>query len=128
MIGNEQSDSDQLGGDLDPSLGVEVVRYLSIVLEIDESPESNLDVSMLRDIVAERIREIVDNQFGRLPALLYRFDVDERRVKEIFQQTPVASIPEALADLIIERSLLRMKTRREYREGRSDEEQPGDII
>lgn len=128
MIGNEQSDSEQLGGDLDPSLGVEVVRYLSIVLEIDESPESNLDVSMLRDIVAERIREIVDNQFGRLPALLYRFDVDERRVKEIFQQTPVASIPEALADLIIERSLLRMKTRREYREGRSDEEQPGDII
>jgi hypothetical protein len=128
MIGNEQSDSDQLGGDLDPSLGVEVVRYLSIVLEIDESSESNLDISMLRDIVAERIREIVDNQFGRLPALLYRFDVDERRVKEIFQQTPVASIPEALADLIIERSLLRMKTRREYREGRSDEEQPGDII
>lgn len=128
MIGNEQSGNEQSGGDLDPSLGVEVVRYLSIVLEIDESPESNLDVSMLRDIVAERIREIVDNQFGRLPALLYRFDVDERRVKEIFQQTPVASIPEALADLIIERSLLRMKTRREYREGRSDEEQPGDII
>ncbi len=127
MIGNEEAGNAQSGDDLDPSLGGEVVRYLSTVLEISDASVSNLNLSTLRDTVAERIREIVDNQFGRLPALLYRFDVDEHRVKEIFQKTPVVSIPEALADLIIERSLLRMKTRREYREGGWDVEQTDEL-
>lgn len=93
-------------------------------------------LEVFRDMLAVRLRQIIDHQFSRLAPLLYRIDVDERRVDEIIRRAPFSEVPTLLADLIIERRLLAMETRRRYREerrvgdgvsgggGETDEESP----
>lgn len=66
----------------------------------------------LRNLIAARLRVVIDHQFSRLAQILYQVDVDESRVAQVFNSTPVTDVPEALADLIIERSLLRLELRR----------------
>jgi hypothetical protein len=75
-------------------------------------------LEIFRDMLAARLRQIIDQQFSRLAPLLYRIDVDERRVDEIMRRAPFSEVPTQLADLIIERRLLAMETRRRYREER----------
>jgi hypothetical protein len=68
-----------------------------------------------REALAARLLVIIDRQFGRLPELLYRIDLDERRVNHVLNDTPFAQIPYELADMIIERTLLKFETRERYR-------------
>ena len=71
---------------------------------------------VFRDALAIRLRQIIDHQFSKLAPLLYRIDVDERKVDEIMRTAPFSDVPEHLADLIIQRRLQAMETRRKYRE------------
>ena len=71
---------------------------------------------VFRDALAIRLRQIIDHQFSKLAPLLYRIDVDERKVDEIMRTAPFSDVPERLADLIIQRRLQAMQTRRKYRE------------
>lgn len=82
-------------------------------LEVGENELERLDE--FREMLADRLRFIIDNQFGRLAQILYRIDVDERQVDEIFRHAPIPQVPAALADLIIARVLRTIETRRRYR-------------
>ncbi len=48
--------------------------------------------------------------------ILYRVDVAERDVKRVFAESAPTDIPPRLADLLIERQLLKLKIRRKSRE------------
>ena len=45
--------------------------------------------------------------------ILYRIDVSERNVNEIFSKSIPPDVPELIADLIIERQLAKARTRAE---------------
>ncbi len=70
---------------------------------------------IFRDALAARLQQIIDRQFSRLAPLLYRIDVDERKVDEIMRTAPFSEVPDRLADLIIQRRLQAMETRRSYK-------------
>ena len=72
-------------------------------------------LEIFRDALALRLRQIIDFQFSKLAPLLYRIDVDERKVDEIMRTAPFSDVPERLADLIIQRRLQAMETRRKYK-------------
>lgn len=73
-------------------------------------------LSSFREMLADRLRFIIDHQFSRLPQILYRVDVDEKSVDEVFRFAPISEVPSALADLIIARVLRTIETRRRYKE------------
>lgn len=75
----------------------------------DEEPRRMPDA--FRTLLIERLCWIIDHQFSRLPQLLYRIDIDEQSAEAAFAQGSVSEVAPALADLIIERTLLRIKTR-----------------
>jgi hypothetical protein len=86
--------------------------------EVSVVPAGNGDALALeafRDLLAARLRLMIDEQFSRLAPLLYRIDVDEARVDEILRRAPFSEVPTRLADLIIERRLQAMRTRQQYR-------------
>ncbi len=83
---------------------------IAVAFDMDE-----LDVATtmeaIREALANRIVELLNSNPEKLMMLLYRIDVSEPRVNEIFKNSLPPDVPEALADLIIERQLAKAETR-----------------
>lgn len=82
-------------------------------LELD--PIDDLALDDLRRLVAQRLRDIIDHRFSTLAQILYQLDLDEESVEMVFSTARDVEIPEALAELIIQRCLLRLELRRRMR-------------
>jgi hypothetical protein len=64
------------------------------------------------------MKEMLDKNYNLLINTLYRIDISERKLSELFSSKNKESIPEKLADLIIERQIEKIEFRRQYREGK----------
>ena len=75
-----------------------------------------LTLDDVRAFLIPKIAALLDRNPEYLMHILYRVDVAERDVKQAFGTAPAQDIPAHLADLLIERQLLKLKIRRAYRE------------
>ena len=69
--------------------------------------EKHDDYNKFKSILEGKIAYLLDNKFDYLVNVLYKIDVDEKKLKEY--------IPSVLTDLIIERELKKMKLREQYK-------------
>jgi hypothetical protein len=76
------------------------------------------DLPLIREHLIKKVTELISRDYDRFLNNLYRIDVNEKKVSEILHSKDRITIPEKLADLIIERQLLRVKTQMLYREGK----------
>jgi hypothetical protein len=76
------------------------------------------DLSVIREFLINRIKELMSRDFERFLNSLYRIDVSETKVQEVLHSKDKTTITEKLADLIIERQLLRLKTQNMYKQGK----------
>lgn len=70
----------------------------------------------IRDRLAFVIERWLVSETERLSAVLYRIDVPEQKVKLAIHQENKSLVPICLADLILEREMQKMHTRKLYRE------------
>ena len=70
-----------------------------------------------RTYLTEKMKDMLDNNYNQLINTLYRIDISERKISELFSSKNKESIPGKLADLIIERQIEKINYRRRYREG-----------
>ena len=70
-----------------------------------------------RKYLTEKIRDMLDKNYNLLINTLYRIDISEKKVSELFSSKNKELIPEKLADLIIERQIEKINFRKLYREG-----------
>jgi (2Fe-2S) ferredoxin len=66
-------------------------------------------------VLAEKIKELIENNFEKLQNILYRIDLDQRKVHELYVANTNGDFPYLLARLIIERQLAKVKTRYHYK-------------
>ncbi len=71
-----------------------------------------------RRYLAEKMKDMLDNNYNLLINTLYRIDISERKLAELFSSRNRESIPEKIADLIIERQIEKINYRKQYREGK----------
>ena len=71
-----------------------------------------------RKYLTEKMRDLLDNNYNLLINTLYRIDVSEKKLSELFSEKKKESIPGKLADLIIERQIEKINFRKKYREGK----------
>lgn len=102
--------------DLYPSL-IEKLRN-DFALEKESLPAIN-DLTDIRSYLIARIKILMAGDFQRFLNSLYRIDVSENKVLEIIHSKDKISIPERLADLIIERQLMRLRTQLYYKQNKS---------
>ncbi|MCE1201852.1 MAG: hypothetical protein LWX09_07105 [Bacteroidia bacterium] len=76
------------------------------------SPE--MDRPTMEQLIAEFVEDLLRRDFGHLCQLMYRHDVDERRFNEALQQPDDAGRAREIARLVVDRELLKMKTRAAY--------------
>lgn len=85
-------------------------------IPIPEHPELNTpDVSLFKANLTKQLHYLLEKDTTTLWNGLYRIDVAENKVKEIFKGVPDSSeIAQQLCELIIERLVLKMEIRRKY--------------
>lgn len=91
------------------------------VRDDDTSLIPNSDFEKLEEFkkyLIVKLTEMIDNNFNLLVNTLYRIDISEQKLAELFGGKNRESIPEKLADLIIERQIQKIQFRRQYREGK----------
>lgn len=96
-------------------------RELLSSFEIDESliPILKTDeekYKAFRKILMQRIEELAEKDMEKLLWILYRIDVSEKKLHQVMQQTAPADFSGTLADLIIERQIQKINTRRQFGE------------
>lgn len=69
----------------------------------------------LHERLVQVLIELLTNRPERLMAILYRIDVSEEAVNQIFSTYLPPDVPDALAELIIDRQLQKAETRQRYR-------------
>ena len=70
-----------------------------------------------RKYLTEKMKDMLDKNYNLLINTLYRIDISEKKVSELFSSKNKELIPEKLADLIIERQIEKINFRKRYREG-----------
>jgi hypothetical protein len=68
--------------------------------------------------LTNRLTFLLDNKYDALINILYRIDVPEDKLSKLFAEQNRDYIPSALADLIIERSLQKVRFRQKYKDGK----------
>jgi len=71
-----------------------------------------------RSYLIVKLKEMYEHNYELLLNTLYRIDVSENKLSELFGGQNIEDIPGRLADLIIERQLQKIRFRQQYREGK----------
>ncbi len=79
------------------------------------TPEGIDNLAQLKERLTRKITELIDKDYERLLNILYRIDINENKLNELFGSKNREYIPEKLADLIIERQLQKINFRNKYR-------------
>ena len=70
-----------------------------------------------RKYLITKMKDMLDHNYNLLINTLYRIDISEKKLSELFSSQNKESIPEKLADLIIKRQIEKINFRKLYREG-----------
>src|SRR5450432_555739 len=84
----------------------EIINY---EMGLDLPPKISFD--QMRQQLQSAIDEMIKSDFQKLIGVLYRVDVNERKLKYLLQENVGADAAVIIADLIIERQLEKIKTR-----------------
>jgi hypothetical protein len=68
----------------------------------------------IRERLTDRIRYLMDNEYEKLMRLLYRIDVNELKLKKAFKENTFDDMPPIIADLVIERQIIKARLRTTY--------------
>lgn len=82
--------------------------------ELEQATIDQMEV--LHAKLSERIQYLLLNETETLMQLLYRMDVPEKKFHTAMQLHPLTKIGDEIANLVIERELQKVITRRKYRE------------
>ncbi len=78
------------------------------------------DIKTLREFqifLSGKILKMMDSDYDLMINILYRMDISEKKLHELFAPDNREFIPAKLADLIIERQLEKIKWRTKYKNG-----------
>ena len=85
----------------------EVSMELGIILK-------EQDPSFGKQILAEKINELITNDFQKLVLILYRMDVSEIKLKQLLTENAGTNAAEIITDLMIERQAEKIRSRQQF--------------
>jgi len=101
----------------------EIVKFVEKDFLINENisliPSARLEsLEEFRKYLTEKLKYLLDEKFDLLVNILYRIDINEKKLSELFSGQNRDFIPSTLADMIIERQLQKIRLRKLYKEGK----------
>jgi len=80
-------------------------------LEVDL--QEGLSMDELKEILTAYINPLISNNFHKLISILYRVDINESKLRKLLTDNPAQDAGMIIAELIIERQLQKIKTKKE---------------
>lgn len=102
---------------------VEIVKFVEKDFLISDNnsliPSTDLtSLEEFRKYLTEKVKFLLDEKFDTLVNILYRIDISEKKLSQLFSGKNKDSIPASLADMIIDRQLEKLRLRKLYKEGK----------
>ena len=91
----------------------EVYSIISLNFELQKADVLTIDD--VKRILGARIRELLDKNVELLVSIIYRIDLSQKKIDEIFKNESKDEIALQIADAVIERQLLKVQTRKLYK-------------
>ncbi len=82
--------------------------------QIDTDFEEGISMQALQEKLIVFINDLIQNNFQRLVAILYKVDVDENKLKRILKEDAGKDAADIIARLIIEREIQKIETRKQF--------------
>jgi len=82
--------------------------------QIDTNLTEDISKNELHQKITIFINDLILNDFQKLIAILYKVDVDEKKLKRILRENAGTDAGEIIATLIIERELQKIETRKQF--------------
>jgi len=86
----------------------EVSKELGIILK-------EKDHSFDKQMLAEKIDQLINTDFQKLVLILYRMDVNETKLKQLLNENPGTNAALIITDLMIERQEQKIISRQQFR-------------
>lgn len=86
------------------------------IFEITDSLQPN-SLNGIREKLLVLISELINNDFQALIQLLYRIDINEKKIRIYLDKKAGEDAASVLADLIIERQLQKIESRKRFSSG-----------
>ena len=102
-------------------INTDLIPAINDSLEI--SLPDNISLEELKEKLAGHINHLINHDFEKLVSLLYRIDVNENKMRNVLDNKEGENAPMLIAELIIERQLQKLKSRKE---SKSNNEIPDD--
>jgi hypothetical protein len=98
-------------------------EHIEQLLNLNEQLSALQKTEMKEELIVY-INHLLLHDFNKLVQILYRVDVDEKKLKELLQQYQETDAAVIIADLLIQRQEEKIKTKEAYKsnENISDEE------
>ena len=68
----------------------------------------------VRSVLRLRMSDLLLGPRTQLQQALYRFDVDEQKVRDVFSSVVPGRLPDALAELVLQRAMAKIRSRRRW--------------
>ena len=91
----------------------ELVKLVNKEMAI-QLPEQ-ISMEEIQEKLSAHINRLIQQNFEQLINLLYRIDVSEPKIKSLLQLQPGTNTGDIIADLIIERQLQKIRSRRQFK-------------
>src|SRR4029077_20081281 len=85
-----------------------------LLQELASLKENDSSVEETRQKLSAYLNDLINHDFEKLVRLLYRLDVDETKLKKTLHDHPQHNAGEMIADLVIERQLQKVRSRRQF--------------
>ena len=92
------------------TINKDLVPALNASLEI--TLPDNIPLEELKQKLSLHINHLINHDFEKLVSLLYRIDVNENKIRQLLKQEEGENAAGLIADLIIERQLQKIESRR----------------
>ena len=86
-------------------------------------PEKVTEETLLQ-LLAEKINDFIQKDFNKLLTLLYRIDIDERKLKTMLQEHPDKDAGLLIAVMVLERQKQKADARKKYRSDHQADQSP----
>ncbi len=82
--------------------------------ELDVDLSHVISIEEARDFLGMHINHLINHHFDQLLQVLYRVDIDEHALRFLLQEHKNEDPGKLIAGMIIERQVLKIKTRRDF--------------
>ncbi|MFZ0455874.1 MAG: hypothetical protein WCE54_02295 [Ignavibacteriaceae bacterium] len=76
------------------------------------------NIEEMKKYLSDKINILLEEKYDSLINILYRIDIDDKKIEMIFSSERKENISDKIADLIIERQMQKIHYRKMYKEGK----------